>query len=130
MFKPFAILLSLAGIVISSRADAQSVMSPAHAPPASATYSAYPSRMPTSYGTMSYARGYSSPATAGQPTRSYSYSYYTLSPLPARTYVPYATNDFSFYGVPYGHPYDPWTWPMMSGYSATGLARYYDPPVK
>jgi len=63
------------------------------------------------------------------PSRVYSYSYYA-SPYPARTYVAYGADDFPFYGVPYGHPYDPWTWPYMSGSYNRGLARYYDPPVK
>jgi hypothetical protein len=39
-------------------------------------------------------------------------------------------NDFPFSGKFYGRPYDPWTWPYMSGAYGRGLARYYDPPVK
>ncbi|WP_435007695.1 hypothetical protein P12x_004960 [Tundrisphaera lichenicola] len=57
------------------------------------------------------------------------YSYYASS-YPARGYVGYGTEDFPFYGRPYGHPYDPWTWPYMTGAYGQGLARYYDPPVK
>jgi len=58
------------------------------------------------------------------------YSYYAALPHRARGYVSYGSNDFPFYGVPYGRPYDPWTWPYMSGGYNRGLARYYDPPVK
>jgi hypothetical protein len=59
------------------------------------------------------------------------YSYYAALPWPARGYVPYGPNDgFPFYGTPYGHPYDPWTWPYMSGGYYRYLARYYYPPVR
>ena len=102
MIKSVAILLTLAGLVVATEADAQ-------------------------YVTQRRASG---SAITSQPTRVYSYSYYTLSPLPPRTYVGYGAHDFPFHGVPYGHPYDPWTWPMMSGSYGKGLARYYDPPVK
>lgn len=62
------------------------------------------------------------------PSRSYTYSYYSRSPLPARTYVGYGTDDFPFHGSPYGHPYDAYTFSAMAG--SNSLARYYDPPVK
>jgi hypothetical protein len=62
--------------------------------------------------------------------RSYSYSYYSRSSLPARTYVGYGDNDFPFHGQPYGHPYDAFTWSAMSGSYANDMARYYAPPVK
>ncbi len=117
MIRPFALLLTLAGIVTATDADAQQIIRRGYAPPAP-------------YGSTTYSSYYSVPATPAQPTRMYSYSYYTRSSLPARTYVGYGTQDFPFYGVPYGHPYDPWTWPMMSGAYASGMARYYDPPVK
>ncbi len=69
--------------------------------------------------------------TSSTPTAPlYHYSYYVSPPYQARTYQGYGNNDFPFYGVPYGHPYDPWTWPYMSGSYTGGLARYYDPPVK
>jgi hypothetical protein len=42
------------------------------------------------------------------------YSYYAALPFPARDYVGYGTNDFPFYGRPYGSPNDPWTWQSMS----------------
>jgi hypothetical protein len=58
------------------------------------------------------------------------YSYYAAPyPLPARYYVGYGSNDFPFYGRPYGHPYDPWTWPYMSGGYQRALARYFYPPL-
>ena len=53
------------------------------------------------------------------------YSYYVEFPNPARTYVPYGPTDtFTYQGQAYGHAYDRWTWPAMSGASA-GLGRYY-----
>ena len=76
---------------------------------------------------VSYSSTYIPPAQI--PVRTYYYSYYMTSPIAARTYVPYgATDSFEFYGRPYGHPYDRWTWSAMSGDS--GLARYYYPPVR
>jgi hypothetical protein len=58
------------------------------------------------------------------------YSYYAALPWPARGYVPYGPGDgFPFYGEPYGHPYDRWTWPYLSGGYYRYLARYYYPPV-
>ncbi len=117
MIRPAAIVLTLATIVTTTEADAQTIIRQGYAPTAP-------------YGSTTYSSYYSGPGTMTQPTRLYSYSYYTLSPLPARTYVGYGTQDFPFHGAPYGHPYDPWTWPMMSGYYTSGLARYYDPPVK
>jgi hypothetical protein len=115
MIRPFAILLTLAGIFNASQADAQYVV-----------HSGYASSAP-SYRSTTYSSYYSVPAA---PTRMYSYSYYTRPPLPARTYVGYGRDEFAFHGQPYGHPYDPWTWPMMTDSYANGLARYYDPPVK
>src|SRR5438874_819258 len=58
------------------------------------------------------------------------YSYYAAIPFPARGYVGYGSNDFPYYGRPYGSPSDPWTWPYMSGGYGTSLARYYYPPVR
>jgi hypothetical protein len=41
------------------------------------------------------------------------YSYYAAPyPFPARLYVGYG-NDFPFYGRPYGHPSDRWSWSSM-----------------
>ena len=58
------------------------------------------------------------------------YSYYVTYPWPARGYVPYGLNDgFPFYGRPYGHAYDRWTWYHMGGGSSRYLARYYYPPI-
>lgn len=128
MIRPSALLLTLAGIVTATEARAQYVVSRGSTQPTT-TYYSTPSRAP-SYASTPYSSYYSGPASTYRPTRVYSYSYYTLSPLPARTYVGYGSNDFPYQGAPYGHPYDPWTWPMMSGAYTSGLARYYDPPVK
>jgi len=58
------------------------------------------------------------------------YSYYAAPySLPARYYVGYGSNDFPFYGRPYGHPYDRWSWPYLSGGYQGALARYYYPPL-
>lgn len=58
------------------------------------------------------------------------YSYYAAFPWPARGYVPYGPGDqFPFYGQPYGHPYDRWTWPYLGGGYNRYLARYYYPPI-
>ncbi len=125
MIRSIAVLLSLAGLGLASEAEAQYVVGRG--------YAVSPSYARPAYGpsATSYSSGYAgSPGVVGQPSRAYQYSYYTRSPLPARTYVGYGASDFPFHGVAYGHPYDPWTWPMMSGYYANGLARYYDPPVK
>jgi hypothetical protein len=43
--------------------------------------------------------------------------------------VGYGSNDFPFYGKPYGYPYDAWTWLYLSGGSYGSLARYYYPPL-
>jgi hypothetical protein len=60
------------------------------------------------------------------------YSYYAaIPPMPARIYVGGSgPNDFPFYGRPYGHVYDRWSWQSMSDSNRNVLARYYDPPVK
>ncbi len=59
------------------------------------------------------------------------YSYYAALPFPARGYVPYGSVDeYPFYGQPYGHPYDRWTWPYLSGGYNAYLSRYYYPPVR
>ena len=58
------------------------------------------------------------------------YSYYAAWPGPARGYVPYGPGDqFPFYGQPYGHPYDRWTWSYMGGGYNRSLARYFYPPI-
>jgi hypothetical protein len=56
------------------------------------------------------------------------YSYYAAYPDFAREYVGYGSNDFPFYGRPYGSPSDRWSWWNLRGDS--GLARYYYPPVR
>jgi hypothetical protein len=60
----------------------------------------------------------------------FSYSYPAAYPFPAREYVPYGSGDgYPFYGDPYGHPYDRWTWTNLSG-AGSQPARYYYPPVR
>ncbi len=61
----------------------------------------------------------------------YPYSYWAATPFPAREYVGFGSNDFPYYGRPYGSPSDPWTWPYMSAaYQYDLTARYYYPPVR
>ncbi len=56
------------------------------------------------------------------------YSYYVLpSSVPSRIYV--GPSEFPFYGHPYGHVYDRWSWPAMTTGSNNILARYYYPPL-
>lgn len=56
------------------------------------------------------------------------YSYYVLpASAPSRIYV--GPDVYPFYGRPYGHPYDRWTWPYISGGPDANLARYYYPPL-
>ena len=52
------------------------------------------------------------------------YSYrVAASPNVSRYYAGYGTNDFPYYGRPYGHAYDAWTWPYLG--QGTGNAHYY-----
>jgi hypothetical protein len=113
MIRPIAALLTLAGILSATEVNAQHLFRRGNAGQAVTYASPAPA---------------SAPATA--PSRVYTYSYFTRSSLPARTYVGYGTQDFPFYGTPYGHPYDAYTWNAMAGSNASALARYYDPPVK
>ena len=56
------------------------------------------------------------------------YSYYVLpASIPSRVYV--GPPQYPFYGKPYGHIYDRWTWPYMSNLYGDVLARYYYPPL-
>jgi len=116
MMKPIAAFLTLAGLLVATEAQAQHIIRQGSASPV-----AFDSAPASAYA--------SAPAPAPA-AATYPYSYYAAYPGPARGYVSYGANDFPFYGVPYGHPYDPWTWPYMSGAYGRGLARYYDPPVK
>jgi hypothetical protein len=84
-----------------------------------------------------YARSVTAPAYNGGATVTYSsayippYSYYAAFPFPARGYVGYGPSDqFPFYGNPYGYPYDRWTWANLSASPFGGLARYYYAPVR
>lgn len=70
-----------------------------------------------------------SPGPAFVPQYSY-YSYYVVSPLPARGYVGYGPGDaFPYYGQPYGHAYDAWTWEGMGG-ALGNRQRFFYPPVR
>jgi hypothetical protein len=56
------------------------------------------------------------------------YSYYVLpSWVPSRIYI--GPPEFPFFGQPYGHPYDRWTWTYTSSRYGGALARYYYPPL-
>ena len=58
------------------------------------------------------------------------YSYYAAPfPFPARTYQGYGEDQFPYYGRPYGHANDPWTWPYISGGYQRQLSNYYHPPL-
>ena len=119
MLRPFVLLLvALAGSYSATEAHAQRFMRRG------------PIATPAAPAATTYSSGYSGMTAPSSPGRVYSYSYYTRSALPARTYAGYATEDFAYHGRPYGHPYDPWTWPMMSGSYGRSLAHYNDPPVK
>jgi hypothetical protein len=120
MTRPIAALLTLAGILSATEAKAQHFFRRGIAQPSA-----------TAPATTSSTAAATAPATgAAASARVYSYSYYSRSALPARTYVGYGTTDFPFHGVPYGHAYDPYTWAANDRTSGSILARYYDPPVK
>lgn len=82
-----------------------------------------PAVVPTSYVGYGY-----EPTTFVPP-----YSYYTALyyGIPPRTYVGYGANDpFPFHGRIYGRPYDPWTWPALSGAYPGYMARYFYPILR
>ena len=62
-------------------------------------------------------------------TNAPSYSYWTAAyyGYPPRIYVGFGSesNDFPYYGRPYGSPSDPWSWPAMAGYSSGVPTRFY-----
>ena len=63
-----------------------------------------------------------SPALPYAPSYSYwSAAYYGYPP---RIYVPIGSNDFPYYGRPYGSPSDPWSWPAMAEYAFGVPTRY------
>lgn len=75
-----------------------------------------------------YGASYGSVPGSYAPAAPLPYSYYGVpSWQPARIYEGPAV--FPFYGRPYGHPYDHWTWPYISGGADANLARYYYPPL-
>lgn len=45
-------------------------------------------------------------------------------PYPARVYNGYGSNDFAFYGRPYGHAWEPWSWSALSQYPAYPTGAY------
>src|SRR5262245_56450173 len=55
-----------------------------------------------------------------------SYSYWTAAyyGYPPRVYIGYGSNDFPYYGRPYGSPTDPWSWPAMAGHYSAVPTRY------
>lgn len=69
----------------------------------------------------------SAPAEALDPSfQPHPYSYYTVFPEPARTYVGLGEVDrFPFHGQIYGRPSDRWSWTGMMGDRSAGLDRYY-----
>jgi hypothetical protein len=73
-----------------------------------------------------YASGYNGATSGYIPPYSY---YAALPPAPARIYVDYANSGFNFYGKPYGHPNDRWSWSAMSSDQGS-MNRYYYPPVR
>jgi hypothetical protein len=102
------------GLGAASRAGAQGMVSN----PASTSYSSF-YWVPAHYDAGALGKTYVAP-----------YNYY-LAPygLPARQYVGFGTNDFPFYGQPYGNPSGPWSWPFLGTYPDPRLIRYYYPPV-
>jgi hypothetical protein len=106
MKKLLAALTLAASSFFTSKAEAQSMISTIPIPGTSGYVEA-------NYAGFSYM----APSMGYLP-----YSYYAALPFPARGYVGYGTNDFPFYGRPYGSPSDPWTWPSMSRsyYAARG----------
>ncbi len=129
MTKWIAVPLFCVGLLAGDEAEAQIFhkhrgyrTAAAYATPAStSTVAGAAVGSPTAAGVAA-----TTPATTPYP----SYSYYAAYPNQARGYVGYNNDDFAFHGQAYGHPYDKWTWPYMTGSNATVLARYYDPPVK
>ena len=65
---------------------------------------------------------------AGSTAPTFHYSYYFAPGLPAREYV--GPPEFPFYGKPYGHPNDRWSWGALSGGYQGTLSRYYYAPVR
>ncbi len=111
----FILTFGLIGLFSATEAEAQRFFRRANA------------RQATAYSPPTVASTVSPAAPA---PRVYSYTYYSRSTLPARTYVGYGDNDFPFHGSPYGHPYDPYTWSAMSGSYQAEMSRYYSPPLK
>ncbi|WP_422925639.1 hypothetical protein [Singulisphaera sp. PoT] len=132
------LLIQAAMFVAAARSDAQEYVT--YSSPVT-TYGGPVSSSAATYGPLttygapastvtSYSSYYAYPSTTYAPTPTPPYSYYAAWAGPARLYAGYGSNDFPFYGRPYGHAYDPWTWPYMSGSYYRDLAHYYYPPVR
>ncbi len=123
MKKPLAALALSAAIVIGTNAEAQ-VVAPGPTIVGTeyvvgAPYPGHNAGVAIPYYGASFTGAYRPP-----------YSYYAAPyPLPARYYVGYGANDYPFYGRPYGHASDPWTWQYLSGGGQRSLARYFYPPL-
>jgi hypothetical protein len=80
-------------------------------------------QFPVNYGSWDSRVGVDASATY---TYYPSYSYWTAAyyGYPPRVYVGYGSNDFPYYGRPYGSPSDPWSWPAMAGYYSAVPTRY------
>jgi hypothetical protein len=85
-----------------------------------------PVRLTPGYSSQPWAV-YNAPAPS-TPSRTFYYSYYAAPGVAAREYV--GSVEFPFYGRPYGHPNDRWSWANLSGGDQGSLARYYYPPVR
>lgn len=125
MNLPRVIVGSIGIIVVAavSSASAQEVHPTTGAMPSSPRLDA-----PAAYLTGPFLPTYSSSAVPVQSVYWPPYSYWAAWPLPARDYVGYGSNDFSFHGRRYGSPSDPWSWSGLAGYPAR--YRYYYPPVR
>lgn len=85
-------------------------------------------------GPVTLTPGYGAPVSAASsssavPGYTPPYSYYAApAGMPARIYE--GPSAFPFYGRPYGHVNDSWSWPAMraGGYNEL-LSRYYYPPL-
>jgi len=122
MRTPLAILTVAVAVMVSTNAEAQVLRESPLVGTETVVGAPYPGHnagVAIPYSGASFSSPYRPP-----------YSYYAAPyPLPARYYVGYGDNDYPFYGRPYGHPYDPWTWQYMGGGGQRYLARYFYPPL-
>jgi len=126
MRKAIAVLVltAAASLAGSTSAQAQGVRGRLFGGPRVFTGPGGPTTLTPGYG---YSSSYAAPASV--PGQVKPYSYYVLpSGVPSREYSGEPTV-FPFYGKPYGHPYDRWTWTYMTGPNDSVLSRYYYPPL-